>query len=214
MGRASVGEWRGKFRVFHSHYWYPCLVLLKVWVCSLFDQYDGDFIRDSYQPCSSEPVVLVVYECVFGQFEHNLPPPTNCWRLKWPIGGFCIEALSITDNNPFLIKGQKVNGSTHNNGTLWNDAKVCCNWIFRTKNHSKHLHHPPAPGLWGLWSWTHLTKQTHLEWNLPKFWDLPTVQETQQNLLFVSLWAAWFFEGKKSNLSFTDKLPNIRNWWV
>jgi hypothetical protein len=68
--------------------------------------------------------------------------------------------------------------------------------------------------LWGLWSWTHLTKQTHLEWNLPKFWDLPTVQETQQNLLFVSLWAAWFFEGKKSNLSFTDKLPNIRNWWV
>lgn len=61
-------------------------------------------------------------------------------------GGFCVEALSITDNNPFLIKGQKVNGSTYNNGTLWNDAKSSCNLIFRTKNHSKHLHQR-APGL-------------------------------------------------------------------
>jgi hypothetical protein len=42
------------------------------------------------------------------------------------VGGFCIEALSITDNNPFLIIGQKVNGSTHSNGTLWIDAKLSC----------------------------------------------------------------------------------------
>ncbi len=28
-------------------------------------------------------------------------------------GGFCVEALSITDNNLFLIKGQKVNKWKH-----------------------------------------------------------------------------------------------------
>jgi hypothetical protein len=36
------------------------------------------------------------------------------------------RSLSITDSNLFVIKGQRV-GSTHNNGTLWNDAKLSCN---------------------------------------------------------------------------------------
>jgi hypothetical protein len=215
MGRASVGDCRGKFRVFHSHYWYSCLVLLKVWVCSLFDQYDGDFIRDSYQACSLWTSCFgCLWMCIWSLWTQ---PPTSNKLLEAQVtnfDGFCIGALSITDSNLFLIKGQKVIGSTHNNGTLWNNTKLSCNRILRTINHSKHLHRC-ALGLWGLWSWTHLNKQTPI-WNetFQSFETYLQLKKPSKNLLFVSLWSAWFFEGKTSNLSFIDKLPNIRNWWV
>ncbi len=116
----------------------------------------------------------------------------------------------------YVIKWQKVIGSTQNNGTLWNDARLSCNWIFRTK--IKHLHQRSL-GLWGLWSWTYLNKQTtiwnetlsffeiYLQLNKPsKFFCLCDCGQHDCLKVKNPIWALWIN-------SQTSGIGGFRVWW-